>query len=91
MTKIELVKKMAESAGITQKQAAAALDAALEGIVAAVSADDKVQFTGFGTFEAKTRAARQAKNPRTGEVVEVPECKVPSFKAGKGFKDLVKG
>ena len=91
MTKSELVKKMAESAGINQKQAAAALDAALEGIVAAVSADDKVQFTGFGTFEAKERSARQAKNPRTGEIIEVAACKVPSFKAGKAFKDLVKG
>ena len=91
MTKSELVKKMAENAGINQKQAAAALDAALEGIVAAVVAGDKVQFAGFGTFESKQRNARTGINPLTKEKIDIPACTVPSFKAGKNFKDLVKG
>ena len=91
MTKAELVKSMAEKAGISQKAAASALDAALEGIQAAVVAGDKIQFSGFGTFEAKERKAREGINPLTKEKVIIPACKVPSFKAGKGFKDLVKG
>ena len=91
MTKTNLVKKIAEKAGINQKQAAAALDAALEGITAAVVAGDKIQLTGFGTFECKTRAARTGINPLTKQPMSIPASKVPSFKAGKNFKDLVKG
>ena len=51
---------------------------------------EKVQVVGFGTFEVKTRAARTGKNPRTGEVINIPEAKVPSFKAGSALKDAVK-
>ena len=91
MTKKDLIKGIADKSGITTKQAAAALDAALEGIIAAVCADDKVQITGFGTFEASTGAARTGRNPATGETIEIPETKVPVFKAGKNFKDLVRG
>ena len=91
MTKTELIKAMAEKAGISNKQAAAALDAAIEGIEAAVVAGDSVRFTGFGTFEAAERAAREGINPRTGEKMSVPACKTPVFRAGSSFKALVKG
>lgn len=91
MKKSDLVKKIAENAGITQKQAALALDSTLEGIMAAVVAGDKVSFPGFGTFEAKTRAARSGFNPLTKEKIEIPASKVPSFKVGQSFKDLLKG
>lgn len=91
MTKADFVKKIAAEAGITQKQAAAALESALNGVVEAVKAGEKVQFTGFGTFEAKERQARMGLNPATGKKIEIPACKVPSFKAGKSFKDIVKG
>jgi DNA-binding protein HU-beta len=50
---------------------------------------DKVQLIGFGTFETRERSAKTAKNPRTGEAVEVPACKAPAFKAGKALKELV--
>jgi DNA-binding protein HU-beta len=50
---------------------------------------DKVQLIGFGTFETRERSAKTAKNPRTGETVEVPACKAPAFKAGKALKELV--
>ena len=91
MTKADLVKKIAETAGLSQKQAGAALDAAVEGIIAAVAAGDKVQLTGFGIFESKARAARTGINPLTKQTISIPASKVPSFKAGKNFKDLVKG
>ena len=56
----------------------------------AVKADDKIQLIGFGTFEARKREARTGTNPQTNEKVQIPACKVPVFKAGKAFKDLVK-
>ena len=91
MNKTDLVKTIAEKAEISQKEAAAALDAALEGIKAAVASGDRIQLSGFGTFEAKVRKAREGLNPITKEKVSIPECKVPAFKVGKAFKDLVKG
>ena len=55
----------------------------------ALAAGDKIQIAGFGTFEVRERAAKTARNPRTGETIDVPACKVPAFKAGKGLKDKV--
>ena len=89
MNKQELVDQMAEKAGISKKQAAAALDAALESITDAVAAGDKVQLIGFGSFEPKKREARTGRNPRTNEIVEIPASVVPAFKAGKAFKAQV--
>lgn len=91
MTKADLVKAIAEKADLTQKQAAGALDALLDSVQSAVKAGDKVQLTGFGTFEAKVRKARTGINPLTGKKLDIPACKVPSFKVGKAFKDIVKG
>ncbi len=62
----------------------------IETVIEAVSAGDKVQLIGFGTFEARERAAREGRNPSTGEVIQIPATKVPAFKAGKAFKDMVK-
>ena len=56
----------------------------------AVKVGDKVSLIGFGTFEARERSAREGKNPQTGEKIKIAACKVPAFKAGKAFKDLVK-
>lgn len=89
MNKQELVDQMAEKAEISKKQAAAALDAALESITDAVAAGDKVQLIGFGSFEPKKREARTGRNPRTNEIVEIPASVVPAFKAGKAFKAQV--
>lgn len=65
------------------------IDAAIEIIQEQLKADEKVNLTGFGTFEVKTRAARTSRNPRTGEMVEVAEKKVPAFKAAKALKEAV--
>ncbi len=89
MNKQELIKKVAADADITQKQAGAALESVLAAIKAAVADGQKVQLIGFGTFESKKREARQARNPRTGKVVDVDAAVLPVFKAGKDFKDVV--
>jgi len=91
MTKKELVKKIAEDYTLTQKQAAAIVDSVFDSVVEAVAAGDKVSIPGFGTFESKTRAARTGRNPRTNETVEIPASTVPTFKAGKAFKEKVNG
>lgn len=90
MNKQDLIRKIADGAGIAPKDAAAALDSTLDAIVAAVVAGEKVQLVGFGTFEVKKRSARVGRNPATNAVIEIPESTVPVFKAGKAFKDAVK-
>ena len=90
MNKTELIKKIAADADLTQKQATAALDAAVAAITAAVAAGDKVQLTGFGTFEAREYAARTGRNPQTGEEIQIPAGKAPAFKAGAALKAAVK-
>ena len=89
MNKTELVKIIAEQAALSQKQAAAALDAVLNTIGDTVAAGDKVSIAGFGTFERRERAARTGRNPRTKEAVEIPASSVPAFKPGKALKDKV--
>ena len=90
MNKTELVALMAEEAGITKKDAEKALNAFIGGVQNAVKAGDKFYLIGDVTFEARERAAREGKNPQTGEKIKIAACKVPAFKAGKAFKDLVK-
>ena len=75
---------------LQKKDAEKALNAFIGGVQNAVKAGDKVSLIGFGTFEARERAAREGKNPQTGEKIKIAACKVPAFKAGKAFKDLVK-
>ena len=89
MTKQELIKKIAADTGVSQKQAGEVLDSAIQNIMDTVAAGDKVQFTGFGTFEARKREARTGVNPRTKEKVEIPASIAPAFKPGKVFKDKV--
>ena len=89
MNKTELTKKVAEEAGLTQKQAAAAVDSVINSIVGAVAEGDKVSIIGFGTFEKKHRDARTGKNPATGEAIEIAASDLPAFKAGKAFKEAV--
>jgi len=90
MNKTELAEAVVAKAGITKKDAEKALNAFIGGVQNAVKAGDKVSLIGFGTFEARERAAREGKNPQTGEKIKIAACKVPAFKAGKAFKDLVK-
>ena len=90
MNKTELVAAMAENSGLSKKDAEKALNAFIESVENAVKSGDKVSLIGFGTFEARERAARTGKNPRTGEAVRIEACKIPAFKAGKAFRDIVK-
>lgn len=90
MSKREFVEAVAENAGLTKKDADAAVKAVTQVIIEQVAAGDKISLVGFGTFESGTRAARQGRNPQTGEPIDIPETKVPKFKPGKAFKDAVK-
>ncbi|MDE5604852.1 MAG: HU family DNA-binding protein [Eubacterium sp.] len=90
MNKTELVAAVATKAELSKKDADAAVKAVIDAVTEALKDGEKVALVGFGTFEVKTRAARTGKNPRTGEVIDIPEAKVPSFKAGSALKDAVK-
>jgi len=89
MNKSELVSEIAAKAQVSQKQADAILDAAIDTIVAAVSAGERVMLVGFGSFEAKERQSRAGHNPRTGELITIAATKVPAFSAGQAFKSRV--
>lgn len=89
MNKAELVAAVAESASISKKDAAVAIDATFAAIGDALQKKEKVQLIGFGTFQTSERKARTGKNPRTGEAVKIAACTVPGFKAGKGLKEKV--
>ena len=89
MTKPELVKAVAEQAGLTNKDADKAVSALISVVTSELAAGGKVQLIGFGTFEVVERAAREGRNPQTGETVKIKASKAPKFKAGKALKDAV--
>ena len=89
MTKTELIAKIAEKAGTTKKDAENALAAVIESITEALSNGDRVQLTGFGTFEVRHRAARDGVNPQNKQKIKIPASNVPAFKPGKSLKDAV--
>ena len=89
MNKAQLVAAIADKAGLTKKDAETAINAVFGAIGDALAKGDSVQLIGFGTFGVKERAAREGRNPRTGETVKIKASKVPTFKAGKGLKDKV--
>ena len=89
MNKTELVAAVAEQAGLSKKDAEAAVKAFTDVVAEALKAGDKMQLVGFGTFEVSERAAREGRNPRTGETMIIEASKPPKFKAGKALKDLV--
>ncbi len=89
MTKVELVNKIAAKADCSKKDAEKALNAVVESVTEALCAGEKVSLIGFGSFEVKTRAAKEGINPKTGAKIAIAERKVPTFKAGKALKDSV--
>ena len=89
MNKTELIDAIAKKADISKKDAEGALKATIESIESALAAGDKVTLVGFGTFEVKERAAREGRNPATGETIKIKASKVPAFKAGKDLKEKV--
>ncbi|MDE0898281.1 MAG: HU family DNA-binding protein [Longimicrobiales bacterium] len=93
MNKSDLVDALADATGMTKADAARAVDAMFapaDGIIsAALKNKQRVQITGFGTFESKHRKARQGRNPRTGETIQISATNTPAFRAGKGLKDAI--
>ena len=89
MNKTELITIAAENAGLTKKDTERVLNAAIDAITASLVNGDKVQISGFGSFETKDREARMGRNPHTKESIEIPATRVPGFKASKALKDAV--
>ena len=89
MTKEELVAKTAKDAGITKTQAASVLKSIISNIERALAKGDRVSFVGFGAFSVAKRAARNGRNPATGQPIRIPAANVPKFKAGKKLKGAV--
>ena len=89
MNKTELVSAMAEQANISKKDAEQALKAFIDVVSDEMKKGEKVQLVGFGTFETSTRAAREGRNPKTGETMQIASCVAPKFKAGKALKDAL--
>ena len=91
MTKSELIDHVATQAGLSKKQASAAVNAVFDGIQTQLAAGNTVNITGFGTFDVRSRSARTGVKPGTSEKINIPASKAPGFKAGKTLKDAVKG
>lgn len=89
MNKTELVAAVAEKAQLSKKDTDACLSALIDVIGGALVDGDKVQWTGFGSFELRHRAARKGVNPATGAQIDIPASSAPAFKPGKAFKDMV--
>ena len=91
MTKVDLVNVVVAESGLKKKDAEAAVNAVFGAITNALKDGDKVQLIGFGTFEVKDVAAREGRNPKTGETIKIEATKKPSFSASKVLKDQVNG
>lgn len=89
MKKAELIEAVATKAGLTKADAGRAVDALFEVITKALKSGNKVPVIGFGTFAVSKRAAREGRNPRTGETVKIPARKAVTFKAGSQLKDAI--
>ena len=90
MNKADLIQAVAEKSGLTKKDSASAVDAVFNGISDSLAKGENVQLIGFGTFEVRSRKAREGRNPATGEAIKIKASKAPAFKAGKALKDKVK-
>ncbi len=89
MNKTELIAAVAEVAGLKKTEAEKALNAFTSIVEDELKKGEKVQLVGFGTFEVSERAAREGRNPQTGDTITIPASKTPKFKAGKALKDVV--
>ncbi len=89
MNRVELVAAMADKAGLSKKDAEKALKAFTDVVAEELKKGEKIQLVGFGTFEVSERAAREGRNPRSGETMTIAACKAPKFKAGKALKDAI--
>ncbi len=91
MNKTDLINVVAQETELKKKDVEAVINAAVDAISAALKDGDKVQLIGFGTFEVKDAAAREGRNPKTGETITIAASKRPAFSASKALKDLVNG
>ena len=89
MNKTELIAAVAEKAELSKKDAEKVLKAFTDVVAEELKKGEKIQLVGFGTFEVSERAAREGRNPQSGETMVIPASKSPKFKAGKALKDLV--
>ena len=89
MNQAELIEQIASEADLTKIQTQSALRAMLKTIMQKVADGDKVTLVGFGTFEARERKAREGRNPKTGDKINIPAAVVPTFSAGKAFREAV--
>lgn len=89
VNKTELIDAIAAAADLPKASAGRALDAVVDSITGALSKGDQVTLVGFGTFAVKHRAAREGRNPQTGQTIQIKASNVPGFKAGKALKDAV--
>ena len=90
MNKQGIIEAVSDKLGITKGQAEQAVDCVVDSIVHTLKSGNEVSIAGLGIFATKTRAAREARNPRTGEKIRVPSMRVPKFRAAKALKDAVK-
>lgn len=91
MNKGELIEQVAVATGLSKTDAGRAVDALFEAVHGSLVAGEEVRIAGFGAFSVAERAAREGRNPRTGDVVKIGASKAPTFKAGKALKDAVNG
>ena len=89
MNKCELIAAVAQAAGVQKKDAERVFNATVDIMAAALAKGEKIQLTGFGTFETKERSSRIGRNPVTKESMEIPATRVPTFKPSKNLKDMV--
>ncbi|GHU71260.1 transcriptional regulator [Clostridia bacterium] len=89
MNKMELSAQVAAKAGISKKDSEKVVSAVIDTIIETLQKEERVQLVGFGTFETKNRPARKARNPRTGEEIQIEASKAAAFKAGKGLRDAL--
>lgn len=89
MNKGDLIDVVADDTGLSKADATRAVDSVISAVTKALKSDQQVSLVGFGTFAVKKRAARQGRNPRTGETIQIAASNVPGFKAGKALKDAV--
>lgn len=91
MTRDELIAKISKKTGLTKTQVSQSMKTMIEEITDALRKKDSVSFVGFGTFKTTTRKARTGRNPRTGEIINIPATRVPKFQPGKVLRDAVRG
>jgi len=90
MNKTDLIQEVVNRSGLTKKDSGSAVDAFIDGITESLAKGKKVQLVGFGTFEIRSRKAREGRNPATGEALKIEASRAPAFKAGKALKDKIK-